>query len=359
LTRSFSLDAPPELALPCRLPELLGVARSGIPDGLVSPAAWARLEAIDDPLPPLASEAALECRLEAGASRVDFELCIRAAGDARHRLSEALPGEALRAAAARSQGWRRALAFLAAWADEGSLLHDAVSAVWLEFDAPAPGAGSEPFLVFTLDAERFYADGVADPAALRATLAAGLDLLADGVDAATASALERCVGDLPPCGQVLHAAIRPTPEGDIARLVVRLPWREVPGALARLDWPGSRAALAEQLERLCATTLVHSVNLDIGSRLGPRVGIEFHHPTSPAEDPRWKSLFDVLEADAACTPERRIALAAWATPSRGPDAEPGSIRVQRELLVKVVHEPSAPLRAKAYLPFSPRLVLGG
>jgi hypothetical protein len=358
LSRPVSTRVASELALPCRVPELLGVARRCVPRQLASPAAWDRLESIDDPLPPLASEAAIECRLEAGASRVDFELCIRSAGDARRRLANAVDQTAARAAAARSPGWRRAFAFLRAWADEGSALHDAVSAVWLEFDAPGEGGGSEPFLVFTLNAERFYAAGRADPAALRSTLAAGLDLLADGVDRETAGTLSRCVDELPPCGQILHAAIRPTSDGDVARLVVRLPWREVPGALERLGWPGSPPALREQLERLCETTLVHSVNLDIGSRLGARVGIEFHHPTSPAEDPRWISLFDALEADAACTPEARSALVEWADPRRDPGFEPGAVRIRRELLVKVVHEPSGPLRAKAYLPFSPRLVLG-
>jgi hypothetical protein len=106
---------------------------------------------------------------------------------------------------------------------------------------------------------------------------------------------------------------------------------------------------------MCASTLLHSINLDVGAGVGPRVGIEFHHPTSPERDPRWRDLFDALEAAGACPSATRHALAEWAAPEAAPAI--GSIRVQRELLVKVVHEPDAPLRAKAYLPFSPRLVL--
>jgi len=54
-------------------------------------------------------------------------------------------------------------------------------------------ADAAPFLVFTLDPERFYAAGSADPTALHTTLTAGLDLLADGIAPETASALERCL----------------------------------------------------------------------------------------------------------------------------------------------------------------------
>lgn len=285
-------------------------------------------------------------------------MCIRPADGGLRRLAQALGGPTLRGAAERSARWRRVLAFLRAWSDPASPLHPAVAAVWLEFDAAEHGGSPAPFLVFTLDPERFYAGGTADPAALGATLGAGLDLLADGLDPRTARGLARCLRGLPRFAQVLHAAVRPAPEGDFVRLVVRLPWRELPSCLEQLGWRGSLPELRAQLERLCAPTLVHSVNLDVGTHVGPRVGIEFHHPTSPRDDPRWRALFDALEASQACTAEKRELLAEWVSTEEEQPCEAGSIRVQRELLVKVVHRSGAPLRAKAYLPFGPRRVLG-
>jgi hypothetical protein len=264
----------------------------------------------------------------------------------------------VRDAASRSLGWRRALAFLRAWTNPGSPLHRAVAVVWLEYDARKDGASSEPFLVFTLDPERFYASGRADPVVLCSILDEGLNLLADGLDHRTAQELSRFVGALPPSGQVLHAAVRPSPEGDVARLIVQMPWRQLLPTLDRLDWPGSFPELQSLLERLCALTLVHSVNFDVGAKLGSRVGIEFHHPTPPDEDPRWKALLDVLEETGACTAEKRQQLIAWMSGAVEGAPRPGAIHVPRALLVKVVHEPGAPLRAKAYLPFGPRLALG-
>ena len=54
-----------DIPLPCRVPELLQVAEAHVPHGLVYAAAWERLRSISDPLPPVAFEGALECRLEA------------------------------------------------------------------------------------------------------------------------------------------------------------------------------------------------------------------------------------------------------------------------------------------------------
>ncbi len=100
----------------------------------------------------------------------------------------------------------------------------------------------------------------------------------------------------------------------------------------------------------------YSINLDIATTLGPRVGIEFHRPTSPRSDPRWKGLFDELEDAGACTPEKRALVCDWPSPRNGASRAAG-FRVERDLLVKAVHEPGKPLRAKAYLPFAPRMVL--
>jgi hypothetical protein len=342
-----------EIPLPCRVPELLGLARDHVPEALIPPATWERLEQIADLVPPVASEAALECRLEEGLAPADFEVCLRRG---RRRLADSLSDTAWCAATARSAAWRRVHAFLRAWSDPLSRLHRAVAVVWLEFDVPEEDGAPEPFLVFTLDPEQFYASGSADPGSLMATLRTGLGHLTDRLDPQRLVAVDRCLAGLPRSGQLLHAAIRPSAEGDLIRLIARMPWRELPACLERLDWPGSIPTLRSHLERLCQGTLVHSVNLDVGATLGPRVGIEFHQPTAPGEDPRWRALFDGLEAAGACTREKRHLLEKWVT-RHGSQGSRRGIRVQRDLLVKVVHVEDAPLRAKAYLPFGPRLAV--
>jgi hypothetical protein len=341
------------LPLPCTIADHLALAERAVAPDLVSPAAWERLRAIADPLPPMAIDAALEIRLEQGDPRVDFALCLQSGGRSRRRLADAIAGSA---AAVRSRGWRRALGFVRAWANAESPIHANVRALWLEFDAADSGS-PEPFLVFTVDGERLYPDGRAATDELVKTVAAGIRT-AECVDDDTAGAVERCVRALPRYAQLRHAAVRPTPDGDVARLVVRMPWRRTAGALSELGWRGNASELSQTLERLCPDTAIHAVNLDVlANGIGPRVGIEFVHPGAPCESPQWQALFDALESLGACAAERRAAVDAWGGEALGSALGPGVLCVRRDLMVKVIHEAGKPVRAKAYLTFAPRLAL--
>lgn len=341
---------PAVLPLPCSVIDHVALARGQLGGAIVAPAAWRQLEAISEPLPALAEEGALEVRLERGDPRVDFAVCVRA--DRRRSLA----GTVARSHAPRcSLGWRRVLAFAQAWASEASPLHAAVHAVWLEFDAGGR-TEPEPFLLFSLDEERLYAGGTATPEALLAPLRTGIARLA-GREPDVMAAVERCVRGLPRWAQLRHVALRPTPDGDVVRLVVRLPRRRLPGALVELGWRGDPAELQALLEVLRPEALVHPVNLDVlPDGLGPRVGIEFVQLGAPRESPRWQALFDALEALGACAAERRAAIEGWGGELLGPALGPGRLCLRRDLMVKVIHEPGAPPRAKAYLAFAPRLV---
>jgi hypothetical protein len=345
-TRSF--------ALPCSIADRIALGERQVAPGLVSPEAWRRLRGIADPFPPIAQDAGFELRLEHGEPRVDFGLCIRASHPERVRIADAIDRSE---AVEHSRGWRRAGAFTRAWATAGSAIHDDVHALWLEFDADGPGS-PEPFVVFTLDPERLYSDGAAAPTQVLATVAAGIDCLGEGSDPLVQAAVERCVRGLPRYAQFRHAALRPTQTGDVVRLIVRMPWRRIARTLADLGWPGDPWDLHVTLERLCPDTPVHSVNLDVlASGLGPRVGIEFVHLGAPRENARWKALFDQLEALGACAPERRAAISGWGGEVFGSAVGPGLVSARRDLLVKVIYETGAALRAKAYLFFAPRLTL--
>ena len=107
----------------------------------------------------------------------------------------------MRDAAARSAGWRRALAFLRAWTAPDSPLHRAVAVVWLEFDVSEDGSFSEPFLVFTLDPERLLRErksGSSRPGC-DASRPAWISWPTVSI-AATAQAVSRCVKALPRAG---------------------------------------------------------------------------------------------------------------------------------------------------------------
>src|SRR5690606_34375065 len=100
-------------------------------------------------------------------------------------------------------------------------------------------------------------------------------------------------------------------------------------------WDGSRPELDAWLERSCPSTILQSINLDVGAALGPRVGVEYHFPTAPASDRRWRTVLDALVANGACSAERRSALESWPSHGEGGEArdEPA---LDRDLLIKAV-----------------------
>jgi hypothetical protein len=326
------------------LAALVEVGTAAAPRGLLTAAARARLATVPAVLPSAFEIGAFECHLGAAAGRVDFEACVRRAGGGRDVLAAGIAGPAGDRLAALDDGWRRTIAFLRAWCDPRSPLHDGIDVAWIEMDLDADRLAS-PFVVFTLARDR---DERAPYTARHGrALREGLRLLAGGVDDRVMAAVDHAVGALAPTGMLLHAGVRPLASGPVVRLVARLPRPLMPDYLARIGWPGSETELAAVLHRLCPTTVLHALNLDVGAAIGPRLGIEYHFRTSPADDPRWASVFDGLVAAGACSPAERALLACWRPPG---SIAPGA--PMRELLVKVVYETGRALGAKAYLPFT-------
>ena len=341
------------LPLPCSVLDHVALAEREVGEGVVSAESWERLRAIVDPLPPVAHEAGLEVRLD-GDPRVDLSVCVQAGPPARGAIVDALERSG---APARSSGWRRGLSFLRAWASPDSPLHEPVHALWLEFDAHGVGP-PEPFLLFSLDGDRLYPDGTANTDQLEDAVREGLDRLAEGLDPRVRSAVERCLRRLPRYAQLRHAAVRPTPAGDLVRLIVRMPWRRLTAALVELGWPGDPIELDGLLEHLCHDTPVVPVNVDLTAEgMGPRVGIELVRAGAPRTSAPWQRVFGVLESLGACKPERSAAVSDWGGQRLGQELGPGRFCVRRDLMVKAVYETGAPLAAKAYLAFAPRLLV--
>jgi hypothetical protein len=337
------------LPLALRPDTLLGIGSRLAPPGLLSAAAAEQLARIPKSLPPVGCVGAFEVRLEDESAPVDFEVCLRNTPALRAQLRSWLASPDADGFETRSEAWARAIRFLAAWSDPASGLCRAVPVAWLEFDAPVGGAEPEPFVVLTLDRDCFHPGGVGDRPLLADFLATTFRLIGGGLDPEVEATLRRCTAALPRNAEFAHAAVRPAPGGDIARLVVRLEGRTLPEQLAALGWEGSREELRGLLDALFTTRAFHPVNLDFGSRVGARVGIEFHHPTSPVADGRWRGFLDRLSAARACTRAQRRRIETWPLPT---SREPRLARVSRDLLVKVVYQSGAPLRAKAYLPFA-------
>ena len=338
----------------CQVAELIAHARPHIPSGLLDGNTLRHLQDALPALPPACSIGAFECRLEAGARQVDLEVCLREGGGGRASLAAGLPE--FEDSTRGDPRWARTIEFLRSWCHPGSPLFDTVPVVWLELDVDESETDSAvPFVVFTLDPEAPFANGTMLTERTEGALLTGLNLLAgDELGHSSASTLRRCLLALPSGTRLLHAALRPTVDRDLLRIILRMEWRCLTAYLCHLGWRGSSTEQDAWLTRTCPTTLMSSINLDLADGVGPRIGIEYYFPTQPASDPRWRTVFDALVEVGACTEERRAQLEAW--PSYGKEhEETGLLRVERELLLKVVYEQGQPLRAKAYLSFAPRL----
>lgn len=309
-----------------------------------------RMAALPSFLRSLGHIAGFECRLGHDEDRVDLQLCVVSAAGGAEAVERALPA-IHKAAASEGGGWVELAGFLEEWIRPGSLLSQHLPVIWLELDEDAANDRYEvPFVVFTFD-QPINRGGEVGDVPVRDVLFEGLCLAAGrDLEPSTSALLDNCLAELPPSARVFHAAVRPVGTSEVVRLIVRLPWRTYPPFLSRVGWPGSVSDLQAFLERYCSRTLMHSVHLDIGAGIGPRIAMEFRFPSSPRLDPRWVALFDLLGADGACSREKRDAAVAWWNMDAGEATE-------RDLLVKVLYEPGQPIRAKAYLPFAQRVDL--
>jgi hypothetical protein len=314
---------------------------------------WLRASAARavDALPPLGRIArigAFECRLRARAPRVDLALCLERSLEPVTCLESLHP-----ASLGRARGpWDAALRSVRAWASSEWAWLDAVPVVWIEIDtAPAPA----PFLVFTLDRERFHPGGRAAPVRILHLLERLLQAVGARLRPGTLTTLCRVIERLPPSAQLRHVAARPAGAHDDVRLVIQMPWSQAPPFIEAAGFPGRVDQLADALDPLCCDSLVTAVNLDVGPEtLGPRVGAEIHYLGVPRDDARWRRALDLLVDRGACTSQRRAAIEAWPSPRAdrlAQDRDPR--RLIRDLLVKVVYAAGAPLDAKAYLAFAP------
>jgi len=325
------------------LRQLLELAAPLAPAGLISDAAWSRLRRIPNVLPPAIALGTFECRLDR-CDPTDFQICLTQRSGGHRAIAEWLDGLDRSTLLSLPQ-WQRAIELLQGWTDPGSPLFAHAPAVWFELDMDGSPAAPVPFGFFTITPPWFRGRPTRDVVA--ATVRYGLNILAGGeLAASTAATVERCLSVLPIPACLLHVAVRPRADGDVVRLIVKMPREELPAYLESIGSPAPRKEVEHLLARYGSKTWIHSFQIDVGASVAPRFGMEFYFPAAPLEDARWFTLLARLVSDGACDPERAAMLCAWPAFDLADRPE-----VLRELLIKVVYEAGQALQAKAYLPF--------
>jgi hypothetical protein len=233
--------------------------------------------------------------------------------------------------------------FCSAWAEAGSVLHQAVETSWLEVDAPLPQSEAaeqpEPSVFFRL---REGAD--------TAAIDAGLRLLQP--ETAALERVQTCLESLPEGGLVRWAGVMARESRNV-RLCLNLPKTEIKPYLRGLGWQGDD----EQLDLLVAgfTKLTDVVIVAIEltpEGLSNTLGFEcrYQFNRQPEIEPRWNTLFDTLVKARLCNEEKSQALQAW----NGLFHEPFTIEGKPQVLVrnishvKIGYQPGVAVTAKAY-----------
>ncbi|MEQ8494270.1 MAG: hypothetical protein RLW42_08640 [Gammaproteobacteria bacterium] len=346
--------------------DYLRLVAPALPNALVDASSRTTIEALAERLPgALTSFCGFECPLDTAAARADFLLCsTREEGHV--AVLAGRHGEArLEPALLATPSWQRVGAFCSAWLDDRDVLAEHLMNTWLEFDvASRADALAHPSLFYGTHAPPAHVSAADQLAVHRAALAL---LAPEAVAGARGHALDAFFDALPAGSHVFQDGVMWARETGALRLCLRhLSPADLLSLLARCDWPGRLDDAAALLDELAPTAARIDADVDLGTTLGPKLGLECYTGTDAAAGARLDALAALLVDHGACTPAKAAALHAYQG-LRLADADPCDW--PRELSefaaargrgmtsallrwvhhVKVVLEPGQAVTAKAYL----------
>ena len=340
------------------LNDYLKLAARFVQPALISPEALDDIARIGRFLPHLTASG-FECRLGDPVPRADLGCRFwPAERGPRYLAGINDEGDNLPIFLLREQPWQRIQAFAARWAEPGTLLHQEIEDIFLEFDVD--GAPPEiPIPAIFLD---FHKHAVHRVQTMREVLTL---LWGEAMTPEVEHRVVHCVESLPD-GAVLYSMGAMFSRGlkGVRLYLNHLRAPEIPDYLQRVGWPGSLAAIAELVAWMPPDLMLC---IDVGARLGPKVGVQYHDTENMQHSaPKWLAFLDRLVAKGLCLPGKRDALKVWlghVHERSHKDSWPANLRALSERLgpkvmsvfvrlinhIKVSYEPDRPLEAKAYL----------
>ncbi|MEO7275963.1 MAG: hypothetical protein ABIX28_21290 [Vicinamibacterales bacterium] len=294
--------------------------------------------------------AGFECRLGEADPGADFGIHVR--------RRDGLAGPA---ASPSPDAWRRLEQFSRQWTAARSLLALAIPAVSLEYDVSDPHASPQtaPSVFFSIHPgpchpRQSSSDSVAG--ACHTVVKTVLEAL--GVPSAHADeTLDRCCRVLLPRVPFLQFGVWLTRSLTTFRVCAPgLPLSEIRPVVRELGWLGPADAYAARWRDLSSFTDRVSLHLDVGERVGPRLGVEVGFAEASAafdpHDPDDTRFCDYLVNTGLCLPEKRDALFNWVGGFRlrsPADADSSDLFLRTISHIKLVYQPYRAPQAKAYL----------
>ena len=269
------------------LKEYLETIKAKISPELIDEQNWSKIEAIADIFPQsITNFFGFEYRLTNDVDS-DFLLCIEeqiaqkvlADADYSVKLSDRLMKSA----------WQNLIEFGRVWYKDNSPLADLVQNMWLEFDIePTVASTPIPSVFFGLPSETqtdlTWITETALPLLLNRPVS---DRVKEGVD--------RCFTTLPPQAHVFQVGLMLSRQVDAVRLCIRnikpskiIPW------LRQIGWNGNAINLTQLLKELEPLVDRIDLDLDVGDKVYPKLGLECYLIRQPSQEPKWALFLEYL-----------------------------------------------------------------
>ena len=338
---------------------------------LVSEACLGRIMTIARWLPPWL-HCGFECRLKAPEKSVDFLVLAHDLN-----LDCSLPGldpaSDLANFTAANSIWMRIQTLCLSCTTQGSLLGEALTDIWWEFDLHTTFPTSLVPNIFI--GTREVPTGT-DLSAVRAAGNRYRRVMEDALSKLVSPALTAdplatatgCYERMAGKAVGFEVGVMLARETKLLRLFMRnVPKDRIGDCLVTLGWPESVKELDDRLSGLLELAECVGLDIDVGQAISPKVGVELGFgrrilPAQGKEHEKWVRLFDALVTTNLCSAARRDALVAWPGGCRlilDHDVQYKGLRlsdypIYRALShIKIVVEPGQPWSAKAYFGFIP------
>ncbi len=327
--------------------DYLGVVAPYLPHTLVSSEVLLCISRIAHDLPPT-SLIGFESRLASPAPTVDFAVGITAPFGSREMFAGSKTGVDLSAPRSADPAWQHFHNFSTEWADPASRFHNEIGTVWLEWDLDAAAERAPvPNVLFGIKAT--------EPQRLAEMVLhclMGRPLLPP-----TRDKLAQCFAALPPQSHVFQVGVMLARHIDGVRVCVYpVQVEQIGEYLAKIGWTGPADKVADVLAPFCAFATNIALDVDVGERVSPKIGIECYldDRRRARVEPGWTAFLDHLVAQGMCTAAKRDALLAWPGTQHTSQFIWPSVFIRGLNHIKLVYQPGRPLEAKAYWGFAQR-----
>jgi hypothetical protein len=337
---------------------------------LISPESLSNIRHIAALLPGAITDFfGFECELGVSDPTADFLVCCRASQGAPNVLSGQMPDRDLPALLVNHPVWQRIRSFSTEWSDPESAVADRIHNIWLEFDVDGVPASIPVPSVFigpeNLQSAKPAIDMSQMPDRCAWLTDSALPLLLGGeLPPALKGQIARCLNMLPPGARMFQVGLMLSRASSLTRLCVRgVSPTQIVEYLQVLDYDTSSGQLHALLELLSPMVERIDLDMDVGDRILPKVGLECYLPVDTS------AIHQFLNHLVSCglsTPAKAEALESWrgvAHERSNPEIWPRDLLALSGLLggrahsvfarwlhhVKIVYQPGLPLQAKAYL----------